>query len=59
MHARRRRAEQLVRWQNFENEQNELNQNGIDVIKKEKSVKFGACTTLLEAAARNDYDEGN
>ena len=54
-YAQKRRDEQLLRYQDYD-----AAQNGIDdKHKNDKSVKFGDSITLLEACARNDYDEGN
>ena len=53
-YAQDRRKEQLEIWEEYERAQNQL-QNGHG---KKRIVKFRDCITLLEAAARCDYDEG-
>lgn len=54
-YAQQRRAEQLARYAEYENEEHLL-QNG-DEHKNGKAIKFKDSITLLEACARNDYDE--
>jgi len=51
--------EQVKRWNQYDKKMNE--NNNIDKHSKtnhKKSVKFGDSITLLEAAARCDYEEG-
>nr|CAB3265092.1 protein phosphatase 1 regulatory inhibitor subunit 16B-like [Phallusia mammillata] len=54
-HAQRRRADQVRRWNEYDQSYTANNNN----VSKKKSIKFGDCITLLEGAARNDYDEVN
>nr|XP_002122972.1 protein phosphatase 1 regulatory inhibitor subunit 16B-like isoform X1 [Ciona intestinalis] len=53
-HAQKRRIEQIRKWNEYEKKLNDANKPKANLG---KSVKFGDCVTLLEAAARNDYDE--
>ncbi|CAK8695882.1 unnamed protein product [Clavelina lepadiformis] len=59
-YAQKRRTEQIMQWNEYERRlasnnnrmtKDKLNDNS------SKTVKFGDCITLLEAAARNDYEE--
>ena len=57
-YAQQRRAQQMMKWRDYENRLSNLN-NGVKHGKKsDKHIKFGDCITLLEAAARNDIEEG-
>jgi hypothetical protein len=51
--ARRRRLQQLKAWA-----QREKKWSGQKVPKSNKHIYFSDCVMLLEAAARNDIDEG-
>uniref|UniRef100_H2ZMC1 Uncharacterized protein n=1 Tax=Ciona savignyi TaxID=51511 RepID=H2ZMC1_CIOSA len=56
-HAQKRRLEQVRTFNEYEKSLNEAQNKKSDNVKTGKSVKFGNCVTLLEAAARNDYEE--
>lgn len=68
-HAQKRRAQQLKGWAQMEKQNARMGKNNIaqrksDGEKKgkkngEKKVRFPNNITLLEAAARNDLNEGN
>ena len=58
-YAQQRRAEQLTRYREYEQEQHQLQNGDIEEHKNGKSIKFKDSITLLEACARNDYDEGS
>ena len=57
-YAQQRRAEQLARYMVYDNEQHQLQNGDISEHKNGKAIKFKDSITLLEACARNDYDEG-
>lgn len=65
-HAQKRRAQQLKGWAQMEKENARMGKNSIaqrksDAVKKgkkKKNVRFPSNITLLEAAARNDLEEG-
>lgn len=63
-HAQKRRAQQLKGWAQMEKEQARAGKNSIARRKGDgrkggrKKVRFPSNITLLEAAARNDLDEG-
>lgn len=55
-HAQKRRAQQLKDWAQIE--KNSVHAHNTSQ-KRERKVTFPTNITLLEAAARNDRDEGN
>jgi protein phosphatase 1 regulatory subunit 16A len=60
--ARKRRSQQLKKWSQREKEFNSKRKKSTEVIKingqKEYKVHFVPSVMLLEAAARNDVEEG-
>lgn len=59
-HAQKRRAQQLKGWAQMEKDSTRSqkgNHKG-DGVKKSRRVTFNTSVTLLEAAARNDVEEG-
>ncbi len=59
-HAQKRRAQQLKGWAQMEKDSvrsQKGNHKGVEV-KKSRRVTFNTSVTLLEAAARNDIEEG-
>lgn len=65
-HAQKRRAQQLKGWAQMEKENARMGKNSVAQMKsdaekkgkKKKKVRFPSNITLLEAAARNDLEEG-
>lgn len=66
-HAQKRRAQQLKGWAQMEKESARMGKNSVAQRKSDekkgknhggRKVRFPSNITLLEAAARNDLDEG-
>lgn len=59
--ARKRRSQQLKKWSQREKEYSTVNKKRAEEIERKNSnrgVKFVSSVILLEAATRNDVDEG-
>lgn len=59
-HAQKRRAQQLKGWAQMEKDsaRSQKGNHKGDGVKKSRRVTFSTSVTLLEAAARNDIEEG-
>ncbi len=59
-HAQKRRAQQLKGWAQMDKDsaRSQKGNHKGDGVKKSRRVTFNTSVTLLEAAARNDIEEG-